>query len=788
MRIMKKLVALILCAALLLSMAACKPQNPDPVDDSSLAKNLYTQACDTLSSSSHTTLELLITTITTVDGDEFSEQSTQTLTYQAVGTEEAVIAMDESILFSIHNTEDTEEEEEDKKEDPTSYQEIWYQDTVYAALDATYRYQSSVPKADIAKRYTPVILLDAGLYGNITKETSETETVIHFAQPTAAEHWALPQEATLTDASGSARINAEGILTQMDYTITYQYGPAQVKQTVQSKPLAAPKAVSAPSDRDAYASIGYADALRTSVSTVAKLMQVDSLTFTSTDMLVSEAAGYVQNGSQQVNLHGRKEKTIAKLDTSIYVMNSTQESELKREELFLDGKLTTTVNNGLPSTDRSITWEDIRTYIIDFLAIIVSSPDYWEDVSVTDTGFAYLMEFKLNDNFGNTTQNEISTMLWNDPSFLLNLASKYTVEEVTGYLSVDKYTGLPVATGYYYKGIHTIEGQDYALTQQFDQAITSPSKGAYKEITGKRLPETEPEAKPTPLFYQVTGKDGQKMYLFGTIHIGDERTAYLPDAIRNAFVASDALALECNMELFEKKVEEDEKLAEQLSDLFYTSDGTNVVEKRLDKETYTKACQYLKAVGGYTVNMPYAKPHLWSEAIEDFYLDQGYQLHADQGVEMRLIDWAEELDKDILEIESAMDQLKMLSNFSYDLQMVQLEAAMESTSREYWEEAMTLYEKWCAGDEAVLREAVAMEWDTQDMTEEEIAEQKPLFDEYYKKMDTDRNKAMLKTAIDYLESGEVIFYAVGLAHLLDDATGLVNALQQSGYTVERIAY
>ena len=72
------------------------------------------------------------------------------------------------------------------------------------------------------------------------------------------------------------------------------------------------------------------------------------------------------------------------------------------EYKFVDGKLTTTVNNGLPSTDRSITWEDIRTYIIDFLAIIVSSPDYWEDVSVTDTGFAYLMEFKLNDNFGNT--------------------------------------------------------------------------------------------------------------------------------------------------------------------------------------------------------------------------------------------------------------------------------------------------------------------------------------------------------------------------------------------------
>ena len=41
--------------------------------------------------------------------------------------------------------------------------------------------------------------------------------------------------------------------------------------------------------------------------------------------------------------------------------------------------------------------------------------------------------------------------------------------------------------------------------------------------------------------------------------------------------------------------------------------------------------------------------------------------------------------------------------------------------------------------------------------------------------------------ISYLESGDVVFYAVGLAHLLQE-NGLVDALRASGYTVEPVVY
>jgi uncharacterized protein YbaP (TraB family) len=302
------------------------------------------------------------------------------------------------------------------------------------------------------------------------------------------------------------------------------------------------------------------------------------------------------------------------------------------------------------------------------------------------------------------------------------------------------------------------------------------------------------------------------MWLLGTIHVGDERTGWLPEEIYNAFAASDALALECDSEGFDKKMEEDDALSEQVSNLYFYSDGTTVEkliaefeEKYADdpdeteetddaeeeEDAYTYALKLLKATGNYNMNMPYAKPYVWSSGIEEFYLRQGYQLHRDQGVEERLCDWAEELDKKIIEVESSLFQIKMLTGFSNDLQVWMLADAMEGSAQEYWESTMDLYEKWCAGDEAVLREELSDEIDMTDWTEEEKAEYeeyKHLLEEYNKAMSYDRNDGMLKKAIEYLESGDVIFYAVGLAHLLNDVNGLVDALRDAGYTVELVTY
>lgn len=789
---MKKLIALLLCAAMLLSLAACTPSPAEPttvpttVPTEPQAQDIYAQACDALDGLSDVTLELVVTTLVTVDGDEFSERSTQTLTYGARGTEEAVIVMEESLEFSVHS-EDASSDDDDSE--PTLYKEICYQNTVYAELDETYRFRGPVEADAAALRYTPVVLLDSGLYGTITSEPAENGTLIRFDQPTAGESWAVPQNSELVEASGTALLDAEGKLTQMDYTVTYEYGPSLVTVTVQSKPLDTAKTAAAPENSSSYTPIDCIDAVSINIRSLYNLFQADSLTFNSTESIFCEAAAVMWSYSYQVDMHGRKKNTIAKIDTSGYFMDYSENDmeEYEREETYRNNKLTTVINDGLPSSE-SFSWEDVRAYTADILMAGITDFGDWENVTATDMGSVYYLEFQLSENFGNSMQNYIVDSLWDDPSFLVKLASKYENTELTGYYSIDKYTGLPVAFGYYYKGVHTIDGYDYEMWMQVDESIEAPAKGAYKEITDELPAEEEPENKATPLFYHVTGEDGQEMWLFGTIHVGDARTAYLPQEIYDAFVNSDALALECNTEAFDEQLEQDEKLAEQVSDLYFYADGKEGIKESMDEEDYAYAQKLLKAVGGNGINMPYVKPYVWSNVIEMFYLRQGYQLHSDQGVEERLMDWAQELDKEILEIESSLFQIKMLTGFSNDLQIWMLEDAMDTDGREYWENTWALYELWCAGDEEALRAEISEEWDYSELTEEEVAKYKPLMEEYEKAMSIDRNEGMLDAAISYLESDRVIFYAVGLAHLLDGTNGLVDALREAGYTVELVEF
>lgn len=795
----KRLIAFLLCLAMVMSMAACTQTSAEPAATAAPTQaptevatepsvaDVYADALTALNNATDISLELLVTTLITVAGDEFSEQSSQTLTYRGIGTEDPVIVLNEDITFSVHS-EDYDPESEDT--DSISYQEIWSQGNIYAKIDDTYLYSSPMDTDTAAVRYTPVVLLDAGLYGSVTSEATAAGTTITFENPSAPELWAIPEDGELMEANGSVLIDANGKIEMMRYTITYIHGTTEITRTVESKPLNEPETVPEFSP-DTYSPIDHIDALRLFITAPPMMFQADSITVNSLESMMTQAAGVMRNQSHVTTMSGRREDTKAKVEIGVYFMDySTSESqEYDLEQIYNSGKLTTVENDGLPST-QAFSWEDIRTYAAQQMIYGFASIDFWQDVTATDLGSVVLLEYQLNDNFGNTIQNSICSMLWNDSSFLMKLASKYENKELNGYLSIDKYTGLPVAAGYYYEGSHTIDGQEYLLSLQYDQSIELPSIGAYQEITEKMPEETEPENKATPLFYHVTGENGQEMWLLGTIHVGDVRTGFLPSEIYDAFVASDALALECNTEAFDKLVEEDDKLSEEVSNHYFYADGTTI-ESLMEEELYKDAVQLMKATGSYNMNAPYAKPYVWSNSIELFYLRQGYQLHGDMGVEERLCDWAEELGKEIREVESNLFQVEMLTGFSNDLQLLMLEEIMETDGREYWETTYELYELWCTGDEAALREELSDEVDTAELTEEELAEyetQKHLLEEYNQAMSYDRNDHMLDVAIGYLESGETVFYAVGLAHLLNNVNGLVDTLRDAGYTVELVQF
>ena len=146
-----------------------------------------------------------------------------------------------------------------------------------------------------------------------------------------------------------------------------------------------------------------------------------------------------------------------------------------------------------------------------------------------------------------------------------------------------------------------------------------------------------------------------------------------------------------------------------------------------------------------------------------------------------------------------MFQLKMLTGYSDYLQEFQLYSSVYSHGKEAWEGVAELYDLWCAGDEAALIEEMKREvWAFKEEDLEDLqyirdnmesinAELEKIYQEYIKSMESDRNAGMLEVAKGYLESGETVFFAVGLAHLIAE-DGLVFTLREAGYTVELVQY
>ena len=797
-----RLIALLLCFAMITGMAACGQPPAEPIATTPTqtpteapteapteppADLVYQEAAAKLDALSDVTLECVITTQTTVADQVFSEQSQQTLSYCGIGTDTLSVSLTEKLLYNVH-------EDAGETSSEIVYSEVYADGTLYTQLhlDAeAYHFSASVSPEDAASRYLPAVILDAALYSSITSEPSEAGTTVTFAQPVSGENWALPDGAEMQDAAGSAIVDGDGNLQQMNYNITYLYGPTEVRLEAEVKPLQAAEAIVLPESTDSYLSLQDANVPRIYLYALGMLGQTKSVTTTGTESITSQAAGVLRNQSVTMNMH-RVEDLIAKIETDIYLMDYTtnQDQKLKQEEIYRGGKYVLTVDEGIPTTQPGIDPEVISEYCGSIMLSHLSAPDFWQDVTITDLGSVLFLEFTFNSDCGDTFQNSICSIFWEDPAFLNKLASAYVTNEVNGYISVDKFTGIPTAAGYYYKGTHTIEGYDYELTLQTDQTIEAPGLNAYYGITEELLPEKEPEEKATPLFYHVTGEAGQEMWLFGTIHIGDERTAYLPQEIYDAFAASDALALEFYSEAFEEKMEKDEKFQDKISKLYFYSNGSTTKD-HLDEELYEEAVKYLKASGGYSMNAPYMKPSLWSQTIENLYLRQTYRLTSEKGCESRLEKMAEDQQKEIRDVESGFDQIKMSTGWSDDLQELILAEAIGYEPLEFQTSTVELYEMWCAGDESALRDAISDEVDTSELTEEELTEyeaQKHLLEEYNTGMSYDRNKGMLKVAKKYLESGDVVFFAVGLAHLLNNVNGLVDTLRAAGYTVELVSY
>ena len=278
----------------------------------------------------------------------------------------------------------------------------------------------------------------------------------------------------------------------------------------------------------------------------------------------------------------------------------------------------------------------------------------------------------------------------------------------------------------------------------------------------------------TPLLYKATSDNGAEVWLFGSIHVGNDDMYPLPDYVNNAYNEADSLAVEVDV------IDMEENAMEYIADyqkVMYL-DGTTIKD-HISEDLYNDAVKILEDNDYYTSMLDYYYPSMWSSFIEVFeYENCGYD--SKKGIDMHLLNLAKENKKNIVEIESASSQITLLGEFSEELQILQLEEVVAGYNTEESKTYLKdLVSAWTSGNEESITAIICEDSSSEDYTEEEMK----LLEEYNQKMLVDRNILMADFAEKALKDGDSVFICVGTAHIVGEGA-MVDLLRDRGYTVE----
>lgn len=303
--------------------------------------------------------------------------------------------------------------------------------------------------------------------------------------------------------------------------------------------------------------------------------------------------------------------------------------------------------------------------------------------------------------------------------------------------------------------------------------------GTNNETTTADTATTEATTAPvskgsTPLLYKATSDNGGEVWLFGSIHVGNDDMYPLPDYVNNAYNEADSLAVEVDV------IDMEENAMDYVADyqkVMYL-DGTTIKD-HISEDLYNDAVKILEDNDYYTSMLDYYYPSMWSSFIEVFeYENSGYD--SEKGIDMHLLNLAKENKKNIVEIESASSQITLLGEFSEELQILQLEEVVAGYNTEESKTYLKdLVSAWTSGNEESITAIICEDSSSEDYTEEEMK----LLEEYNQKMLVDRNILMADFAEKALKDGDSVFICVGTAHIVGEGA-MVDLLRDRGYTVE----
>lgn len=277
-----------------------------------------------------------------------------------------------------------------------------------------------------------------------------------------------------------------------------------------------------------------------------------------------------------------------------------------------------------------------------------------------------------------------------------------------------------------------------------------------------------------PLLYRIAGS--KPSYLFGTIHIPDDRLAKLPGSLDKAIADSDEIVNEMPL---------DEATQTQMASSVKMPRG-----KRLSTSIPAPLLERVKhafsSVGIPDAAMPAVMAKLddvkvWAIAVQIALIDHMKDLATGgKGIDSVIYDRGQSAHKRTTGLETAAEQLAVFDGLTADEQARVLEQALDERDKnlqEHKDPIATLMNLYIAGDEAPLLAELNRGFDLK----------RPLDQKLLKRLITDRNKIMADRIDGKIKSAppRSYFVAIGAAHLLGD-DGVIAQLKKKGYAIERV--
>ena len=488
----KRILSLAIILLLLLSLNACSDSEAkERAERGQVYLGIYQQAIEEKAAQADIALRIVATKAVTVGNTKNIQKIEETLTYSGLGTENVLAHRASATTVDNHVLQLTET----------------FADGVSYLTIGDNRFCAPAEAETFISQNFPVVLLDTSLYGTFLADKTDLATTLYFSQPSAHEAWLQDKNIQMVSASGTAVFDYNDVLTSSTYEITYGYGSCLVNYSVQMNWIS-PKEISKPENTSIYTQISD---LRIPVmleNAALQLISAPYITGGIKENIVSQAGGVSWINSLGVDLYTDSDNPLAKIAQTIsmtdYTTNTSDNYRLVQK--YADGKFSYSENGGQFQETEGVTSEIVRNACMEMMLPGILSADYLSAGTLTDLGSIYYIELVPTKDFGKLAGQGASQTLYQNPTLLTDMASKETVNHLTAYIGIDKFTGFPTAGGFSYEASHTIGGTDYILQSQADHSYYMPSLSAYEEITGKAPAADKDITSPTPLFYKVTGK------------------------------------------------------------------------------------------------------------------------------------------------------------------------------------------------------------------------------------------------------------------------------------------